>query len=57
MACLGAAAASAAATTDSSSTVLEEVVITAQKRTQNLKSVPISVSVLSGDETRIERYA
>jgi outer membrane receptor protein involved in Fe transport len=32
--------------------VLEEVVVTAQKRSENLTDVPLSVSVLGGDEIR-----
>lgn len=31
---------------------LEEVIVTAQKRSENLKDVPLSVSVMSGDEIR-----
>jgi len=34
---------------------LQDIVVTAQKRAQNLKSVPISVSALSGEQTRIQR--
>ena len=36
------------AATEAESNVLEEVVVTAQKRTENLQSVPISIEVLSG---------
>ena len=36
---------------------LQDIVVTAQKRVQNLQSVPISVTALSGDQTRIERIA
>src|SRR5687768_12193311 len=31
-------------------TVLEEVIVTAERREQNLQDVPISATVLSGDE-------
>jgi iron complex outermembrane receptor protein len=36
------------AATEAESTTLEEVVVTAQKRTENLQDVPISIEVLSG---------
>jgi outer membrane receptor protein involved in Fe transport len=36
------------AATEAETNVLEEVVVTAQKRTENLQSVPISIEVLSG---------
>jgi len=32
--------------------VLEEVIVTAQKRTENLQEVPVSVSAISGDQIR-----
>ena len=43
------AASSAATSPDSRSMTLAPVVITAQKRTENARQVPLSVSVLSGD--------
>jgi outer membrane receptor protein involved in Fe transport len=49
------AAPSTAPAPDASATTLEEVVITAQKRVQSLKSVPISVSALTGDDIRVQR--
>src|SRR5256885_6290579 len=36
------------AASDAEATTLEEVVVTAQKRTENLQNVPISIEVLSG---------
>jgi outer membrane receptor protein involved in Fe transport len=36
------------AATDAESATLEEVVVTAQKRTENLQNVPVSIEVLSG---------
>jgi outer membrane receptor protein involved in Fe transport len=41
------------AATEAESNVLEEVVVTAQKRTENLQDVPISIEVL--DNTRLEQ--
>jgi len=38
----------AAAAADTETNTLEEVVVTAQKRTENLQNVPISIEVLSG---------
>src|SRR5450631_1630450 len=38
------------AATDADTTTLEEVVVTAQKRTENLQNVPISIEVLSGTQ-------
>jgi len=38
------------AATDAETTTLEEVVVTAQKRTENLQDVPVSIQVLSGAE-------
>src|SRR6185369_12895746 len=40
-------AANGAASADNSG-ALEEIVVTAQKRSENLKAIPLSVSVLSG---------
>lgn len=31
---------------------LEEVLVTAQKRTESLQDVPVSVSAISGDQVR-----
>jgi outer membrane receptor protein involved in Fe transport len=42
-----------AADTDTSTTTLEEVVVTAQKRTENLQDVPISIEVL--DSTKLDQ--
>src|SRR5260370_31144970 len=36
------------AATEGEATTLEEVVVTAQKRTENLQDVPVSIEVLSG---------
>lgn len=44
----GSPAVHAAPAADAESTTLEEVVVTAQKRTENLQNVPISIQVLSG---------
>lgn len=41
-----------ASTTSFAQGVLEEVVVTAQKRSQNLQDVPLSVSAFSGDKLR-----
>jgi iron complex outermembrane receptor protein len=38
------------AATDAETTTLEEVVVTAQKRTENLQDVPVSIEVLSGTQ-------
>jgi outer membrane receptor protein involved in Fe transport len=38
------------AATDAETTTLEEVVVTAQKRTENLQDVPVSIQVFSGKE-------
>ena len=38
------------AATEAETTTLEEVVVTAQKRTENLQDVPVSIQVLSGAE-------
>lgn len=45
-----ASTASAADVASSASSGLEEIVVTAQKRTENLQSVPIAVSVLTADQ-------
>jgi iron complex outermembrane receptor protein len=48
--CGGAAAfAQTADTADSRTSVLEEIVVTAQKRTESLQDIPISISVLTGE--------
>src|SRR5882672_4529816 len=44
----GSPAVHAAAAADADTATLEEVVVTAQKRTENLQNVPISIQVLSG---------
>ncbi len=44
----GVPAAHAATAAETENATLEEVVVTAQKRTENLQSVPISIEVLSG---------
>jgi iron complex outermembrane recepter protein len=44
----GSPAVHAATEADAESATLEEVVVTAQKRTENLQNVPISIQVLSG---------
>jgi iron complex outermembrane recepter protein len=44
------AAEPAEATADAPSLEIEEVTVTAQKRTENIKDVPINVSVMSGDQ-------
>ena len=46
----GGAAHAADAAGDSSATTLEEVIVTAEKRTEDLQKVPISMQVLSGQE-------
>lgn len=40
----------AQAQSDGGETILEEIIVTAQKREQRLQEVPISISVLSGDQ-------
>jgi outer membrane receptor protein involved in Fe transport len=47
-------AAGAAAADMSAGTGLEEVVVTAQKRTQDLQTVPISITALSGQRLSVE---
>lgn len=53
------ASAASAAASNAASQQLDAVVVTAQKRKENLNEVPISISVLSGDQLqkrRIENY-
>jgi outer membrane receptor protein involved in Fe transport len=57
MSALAGAAHAAEPASSPPTTGLTDIVVTAQKRAQNLKSVPISVSALSGEQTRIERIA
>ncbi|NNE38772.1 MAG: TonB-dependent receptor, partial [Gammaproteobacteria bacterium] len=38
------------------SQVLEEIVVTAERRTQTLQEVPISIGVVSGDEINLQGY-
>src|ERR1700726_1603717 len=45
----GGGLANAAATADTAETTLEEVVVTAQKRTEDLQKVPISLQVLGNE--------
>ena len=40
----------------SSAQVLEEVIVTAQKRSENLQEVPVSVSTLAGSEVEMFRF-
>ena len=44
------AAADAAAADDSANAPLGEIIVTAQKRSENLQSTPIAISVLKGDD-------
>src|ERR1700686_1620623 len=46
----GGGLANAAATADTAETTLEEVVVTAQKRSEDLQKVPISLQVLGGEK-------
>ena len=50
-----AAAPSTSATTASDGEVLDAVVVTAQRRSENIKDVPISISVMSADEIAAQR--
>ena len=52
-----AAAAQGAATDASSISTLTDIVVTAQKRTQDIKSVPISVSAISGADLQAQRIS
>src|SRR5262249_29549229 len=48
---------SAAADTPAASNGLEEVVVTAQKRSENLKDIPISISAISGYDLQAKQIA
>jgi iron complex outermembrane receptor protein len=48
------AAAATDASSDTSSGMLEEIVVTAQRRSENLQSVPITVNAVSGDQLGAE---
>ncbi len=50
-----AATGTAAADSADTSPALDAVVVTAQRRTENIKDVPISISALSGDELAAQR--
>ena len=52
-----AAPAAAADSGTDAAPALEAVVVTAQRRSQDVKDVPISVSVLSGDDFKAQRIA
>jgi len=48
----GAAHAQQAASTDAASTALDEVVVTAERRSENLQKVPLSVAAVAGEQLR-----
>src|SRR5258708_13681688 len=48
----GPQASAADATTSASSGGLEEVVVTAQRRTENVQSVPITIQAITGDQLK-----
>ncbi len=54
---LAAAASGTAAAADSDAASAPEIVVTAQKRTEDIRTVPISVSVLSGNDLKDRRIA
>ena len=49
---LASAVSAALAATEATAAVLEEVVVTAQKREQDLQSVPVSVTAFTGEQVR-----
>jgi len=53
----GVRAQSASADTPSADTGLQEVVVTAQKRSENLKDIPISISAISGYDLQAKQIA
>jgi len=48
----GAAHAQQAAPTEASATALDEIVVTAERRSENLQKVPLSVAAVAGDQLR-----
>jgi outer membrane receptor protein involved in Fe transport len=52
-----AAAATPAASTPDNGAALDAIVVTAQRRSEKLKDVPISISVVSGDDVAAQRIA
>ncbi|MBW8860595.1 MAG: TonB-dependent receptor, partial [Caulobacter sp.] len=44
--------ANAALAQEASSTALDEIVVTAERRSENLQKVPVSVAVVGGDQLR-----